>query len=190
MKFLTKYFFQGILVLLPISLTIYISVIIFQKVDLLGKTVFGRWIPEGAMLTGIGFLGTIVFIFLVGYGSSLWLGAHILRWVENLLIRSPIIKGMYGLIRDTVHSIFGEKKFLSQAVLIDLPNLGYKRLGFVTQDPVTIVDGEQEKIVVYMPHSFQISGEMILVPKERVRFLNLPPEVALKIVMSAGIVKT
>lgn len=190
-RFITKHFFQGILVLLPISLTVYISVNVFQAVDHLGRNVLGQWVPdpESNLLTGFGFIATVLFIVLVGYFSSLWIGGHLFRWIETIFIRSPLIKTIYGLIRDTVHSIFGEKKFLSRVVLLDLPNLGYKRLGFVTQEPITFVDGEEEKIVVYMPHSFQVSGEMILISKKSVKFLDIPPEIALKLIMSAGIVK-
>ncbi|OGR82494.1 MAG: hypothetical protein A2902_05630 [Elusimicrobia bacterium RIFCSPLOWO2_01_FULL_64_13] len=190
MRALTRYFFQGVLLLLPITITIYLLVIVFQKVDAIGQVVLAQWVPEGALRTGFGFLGTVGFIILVGTISSHWLGAALFDWVERQFARSPIVRGMYGLIRETVHSVFGKKKILSQAVLVDLPKLGYKRVGFVTQDPVTFTDGEEEKIVVYMPHSFQISGEMIVVPKASVRFLNIPPETAFKMVMSAGIAKT
>ena len=65
-----------------------------------------------------------------------------------------------------------------------------QRLGFVTQESSVLIEGEKEKMIVYLPHSFQVSGEMIVVPKENVKFLSLPPETALKMIMSAGIVKS
>ena len=100
-----------------------------------------------------------------------------------------MIKGLYVTIRDTVNSFLGDKKFFSQSVLVQFPDRGYEKLGFVTQDPPTFVDKGEEKIVVYLPHSFQISGEMVVVPKTNVRYLDLPPETTLKLIMSAGIVK-
>lgn len=190
MKFITKNFFRGVLFLLPITLTVYIGVTVFQKIDLLGRQILGPWIRGERLLTGIGFIVTIGFIVLVGYVSSLWLGASFFNWIERQFIRTPLMRGIYGTIRDTVHSFFGEKKFFSQAVLVDFPKLGYKKIGFVTQGSAAFIEGEQEKMVVYLPHSFQISGEMIVVSKEHVKFLDLPPETALKMIMSAGIAKS
>ena len=100
------------------------------------------------------------------------------------------MKGVYGPLLDAVRSILGEKKVFSQAVLVDLPALGIQRVGFVTQEKPTFFAAGEEKIVVYLPHSFQISGEMIVVSKSQVKFLDLPAEEALKLIMSAGIAKS
>ena len=189
MRFITRNFFKGILFLLPITLTLYICYSVFIKVDHLGQKILGPWITEGTILTGIGFIFTILFVVLVGYVSSFWLASSLFNWIEGQFVRSPLLKGLYGTIRDTVHSFLGDKKFFSQSVLVQFPDRGYEKLGFVTQDPPTFIDQGEEKIVVYLPHSFQISGEMVVVPKTNVRYLDLPPEVALKLIMSAGIVK-
>lgn len=190
MRFFTQNFFKGILVLLPISLTAYISYIIFVKVDGLGRLILGQWITKDSFFLGIGFIFTVLLISLIGYLSSFWITSTLIGWMERQLIRSPIVKGIYGTIRDAVHSMFGEKKVFSQCVLIDLPALGYKRLGFVTQDQPTFFEGGKELIVVYMPHSFQVSGEMIIVPKSMVTPLDIPADVAVKLIMSAGISKS
>src|SRR3989344_3171174 len=189
MKSLTQNFFKGILVLLPITLTAYLAYFLFTRIDRLGRVILSQWIVREDILTGLGFIFTILFIVLVGYISSFWATSAALKWIESQFVRTPLMKGVYGTIRDTVHSLFGEKKFFSQSVLVDFPALGYQRVGFVTQDPPTFFEGGEEKIVVYLPHSFQVSGEMIVIPKSRVKFLDLPPETALKLVMSAGIAK-
>ena len=189
MKFLTRNFFKGILLLLPITLTLYICYSIFLKIDHLGQKILGEWITAGPVLTGIGFLFTILLIVLIGYLSSFWLASSIFSWIEGQFSQSPLIKGLYSTIRETVNSFLGDKKFFSQSVLVRFPDRGYERLGFVTQDPPAFMDKGEEKIVVYLPHSFQISGEMVIVPKANVRYLDLAPEIALKLIMSAGIVK-
>ena len=189
MRFVTRNFFKGILFLLPITLTLYICYSIFSKIDRLGQKILGEWITARPVLTGIGFLFTTLLIVLVGYTSSFWLTSSLFKWVENQFARSPLIKGLYVTIRETVNSFLGDKKFFSQSVLVRFPDRGYEKLGFVTQDPPTFIDRGEEKIVVYLPHSFQISGEMAVVLKTNVRYLDLPPETAFKLIMSAGIVK-
>jgi len=189
MKFLTHNFFKGLVVLLPITLTAYLAYFLFTRIDRLGRAVLSQWIVREDILTGLGFIITMAFIVLVGYVSSYWATSAALKWLESQFVRTPLMKGVYGTIRDTVHSFLGEKKFFSQCVLVDLPALGYKRVGFVTQDPPAFFEGGKEMIVVYLPHSFQVSGEMIVIPKSSVKFLDLPPETALKLIMSAGIAK-
>jgi uncharacterized membrane protein len=188
-KSLTRNFIKGLLVLLPITLTVYIAYFLFIRIDRLGRIILSQWIVREDILIGLGFLFTMIFIILAGYVSSFWATSAVLKWIEGQFVRTPFMKGVYGTIRDTVHSLFGEKKFFSQSVLVDLPALGYKRVGFITQDPPEFFEGGEEMIVVYLPHSFQVSGEMIVIPKSRITFLDLPPEAALKLIMSAGIVK-
>ncbi len=176
--------------LLPITLTGYIAYFLFTSIDRLGRSVLSQWIVREDILTGIGFFSTLAFIALVGYSSSFWLTSGLIDWIESQFGRSPLVKGVYGTIRDAVRSILGEKKVFSKVVLVDLPALGVQRMGFVTQDKPTFFEAGTEKIVVYLPHSFQISGEMVVVPKSQVRFLDIPAEEALKLIMSAGIAKS
>src|SRR3989338_8692988 len=100
MKFLTKNFFRGILVLTPTALTLYILYTIFHTVDRLGDKLFGRWISEGPLLTGIGFFLTLFLIVVTGYVSSVWIGSAFFDWIEKQFIRSPFVKGIYVTIRD------------------------------------------------------------------------------------------
>ena len=94
MKFLSRNFFRGILFLAPISLTVYIAYVIFEKIDVLGRKVLGNWIEKEAMLTGIGFLFTILFIVLVGYLSSIWIADSFFKWVDRQFVRSPLARGI------------------------------------------------------------------------------------------------
>ncbi|OGR78199.1 MAG: hypothetical protein A3I11_01385 [Elusimicrobia bacterium RIFCSPLOWO2_02_FULL_39_32] len=188
-KSLTKYFFRGILFLTPLVLTLYLFYAVFAKIDQLGNKILEPWIGQGNLLTGIGFLLTIFLITCAGYFSSVWIGAAFLHWIEKQFFRSPLIKGIYGSIREILNSFFGKEKFFSRAVLVNFPNLGFKRVGFITQETASFMHNGEEQIVVYLPHSFQISGNMLIVPKTQVEFLDMPPEKALKLIMSAGIVK-
>lgn len=189
MKFLTRHFFRGILFLAPITLTIYIIYTIFEKVDRMGHRVLGAWLGEGTFSRGAGFLLTIAIITAIGYLSSLWLGSVFLGWIEKQFIKSTFLKGIYGTIRETFNVLFGEKKFASRGVLVTFPELGYKKMGFVTQDSLSFLTDCDDRVAVYFPHSFQVSGELLIVPKKNVQFLDLPSTTLFKMILSGGIVK-
>ena len=189
MKFLTRNFFRGVLFLAPISLTVYIFFMVFRVVDRMGFQLLGGWLGKGQFEVGVGFVFSLIFIVGVGYLSSLWFGALFLDWIEKQFLRSPVVKGIYVTIRQVFDSILGEEKIFSKAVIVNFPMMGYKRIGFLTQEkPIFAKKGEDE-VIVYCPHSFQISGEMFVVPRSNVEELKATPEVVLKMIMSGGLVK-
>lgn len=190
MKFITKHFIQGIAVLLPVALTAYLFYVIFVAVDGLGTRILSVWISKRYIITGIGFFLTVFLVTCAGYASSIWIGSPVFRWIENQFRSSSITRVIYGAIRDTTSAIMGRDKILSKVVLVNFPNLGFKRIGFVTQESSDFADDGDESTLVYFPHSFQISGNILIVPKSNVKFLDISTEKALKTIMSAGIVKS
>jgi uncharacterized membrane protein len=148
----------------------------------------GLWVPERAV-SGIGFLATLAIVFMAGYASSKWLGQSIYAWIQNTLLRSKLTRSIYGTIHHTLSAIFGDKKVFNQVAIIDFPQLGYKRIGFVTQETLGIPDLDKKgMVVVYCPHSFQVSGNMFIVPAKNIQLIDMPAETALKLIMSAGMV--
>jgi uncharacterized membrane protein len=189
MKFITRNFFQGVLVLGPLLLTAYIFKIFFVFFDKMGRDFLGLWVSREAVFTGVGFVLTVSVLSLAGYLSSMWVGSAFFDWLERQFASSAVTRGLYGAIRETLNAVMGHNKIFQQPVLVDFPDMGHQRVGFVTQEmPVFLQDGK-EMVVVYVPHSFQISGNMFIVPKKTVKILNIPPELALKMIMSGGIVQ-
>lgn len=189
MKFFTRNFFKGFLFLAPIILTGYVFYIVFVTVDSLGNRILGVWIGSGKILTGIGFLFTTLLFTLTGYFSSVWFGVHFFNWIERNLLTNPATRGIYGAIRDTFRAIFGSKTIFSKVVLVHFPEMETKMVGFVTQDSPSFISESEEHIAVYIPVSFQIGGYMMIVKKKNTQLLDIAPEAALKMIMSAGIVQ-
>lgn len=194
MSFITRNFFRGVLVLAPFILTAYIFYLVFTTIDQLGRRFIRIWMeglldtPGELGITGAGFVLTFILLVLVGYLSSMWIGSPFLQWLERQFLTSKITRGIYGAIRGTLGAIFGEQKIFSKVVLVNFPNLEYQRIGFVTQDSPSFIQNGEELTVVYFPHSFQVSGNMVVVPKRNVQNLEISTETALKMIMSAGIV--
>ena len=105
-----------------------------------------------------------------------------------MLEKTPFVKTIYSVIKDTIHSLFGEKRSFSKVVLIEYPELNLKSVGFVTTEDVSSLSDElRDHVAVYIPQTFQIAGFTFLVPKDKVKVLDVKPEDAMKFLLSGGV---
>ena len=184
MKRLLSYFLQGILTFLPVALTLYIVVVIFRITDgIIGK----HFIRLGINVPGLGILTTLILITLVGVLSSWFLSRRIFEYIDRLFGRTPLIKLVYNIIKDTVNALLGDKNYLGKVVMISLPgDETIKILGFLTAEEVESF-GLKDYVAVYVLQSMQWAGFTLLVPKEKVQILDVKADQALQFVVSAGI---
>ncbi|BAU26687.1 putative membrane protein [Aneurinibacillus soli] len=184
MKRLIRWFLNGLLVLTPIGATAYIFFSLFTFVDSLGKKVLVYLhLPH---VTGLGLILTLSLIALTGFTSQLWLSRKLLEWTERIIARFPGLKTVYSMIKDTVHSLIGDKRSFSQVVLLTHED-GGKRIGFLTSEDVTAFELDSSHVAVYVPHALQVSGELRLYPRELVTFIDIPVEEAMRFCLTAGV---
>ncbi|CEH31296.1 hypothetical protein AM501_10450 [Aneurinibacillus migulanus] len=184
MKRLVTLFLNGLLVVAPIGITIYILIYIFRLVDSLGKKLLVSMnLPT---ITGLGIVVTIGLLIFIGFVSQLWLSRKLLMWTERLITRFPGLKTVYSMVKDTIHSLIGEKRAFSQVVLVTHED-GGKRIGFLTTEDVTAFQLDKDYIAVYMPHALQVSGELRLYARENVTFIDTPVEEAMRFCLTAGV---
>jgi len=175
----------------PIALTIWILIKLFQFADgIIGnqlKNLFGKYIP-GEYIPGLGLVIMVILVTGFGFLASAWVSRAAMQWIENLMKKIPLVKGIYCTVKDTIHSLLGDKKSFSQVVLVKIPGSSMKIVGFVTvQEVINFREIGGEHLAVYIPQSFQVAGFTVLVPKEDVIFVDLPADEALKFVVSAGV---
>jgi uncharacterized membrane protein len=186
MKTLLKYFINGLITILPIVLAVYIIYKIFGFLD----SILGNLLKDALeedYIPGIGLVTTILLITLLGWMSTQYISGRIFRLVDHILEKTPIVKTIYSIIKDTIQSLLGEKKAFSTVVLIEFPEVNLKSIGFVTTDQVTQLGKELEgHVAVYIPQTFQLAGITFLVPKNRLTVLDVKPEDAMKFILSAG----
>ena len=184
MKKFVTYFFKGILILVPIVLTIYIVVIVFQLTD----SILGRYfVALGIKIPGLGLLTTIVLIILVGFLGTQVASGRIFNYIDGLFGKLPLIKIIYNTIKDIMNALLGRKSSFAKVVMIDLPGGNdIKILGFITKEDLEIF-GLQDHIAVYILQSMQWAGFTLLVPRSQVQELDVKPDEALKFIVSAGI---
>ena len=135
---------------------------------------------------GIGILIVIAFVTLSGALMSLLLVKPAFSFLENYVYKIPFINIIYSSSKDVVSAIVGEKKRFEHPVLVKLSgDNGPFRIGFITRDEFN-VKGMEELVAVYFPHSYNISGNVIFVTKDKILSLNITGAEAMKFIVSAG----
>ncbi len=194
MKKLSRWFINGLLAVLPISITVYLT----WWIASLAENVFGvplrSWMGVRADQTGYYFFGLglvfmIVVLILVGLFLEFYLGRLLMSWSERLLSRIPGVKQVYSSIKEIFDFFNPDKKAMQNnyMVIVDLFD-PIKVLGYVTRDTMeTFRNGQlggKDEVVVILPFCYQMGGNTIIVPRSRVRPLDMSFEEGLKIAIS------
>jgi uncharacterized membrane protein len=186
MKSIIKSFINGILTIVPIILVIYVIYKTFLFLDgILGDTL--RPYLREDYIPGIGLLTTIVLITLLGWLSTKYLTGKIIKLIDRLLEKIPVVKTIYSVIKDTIQSFLGEKKSFSKVALVIIPGTDMRSLGFITSEGLEeFYSPLRDYVAVYIPQTFQVAGFTFLIPKEQVEVIDVKPEDAMKFILSGG----
>ena len=177
MKKLTRYFFEGLIVILPAAATIYFLYLIFIKIDGL----FSFRIP------GLGFLITIALVLTVGFIASNILTGKLVGLFHNLFSRLPLIKIIYNSIKDLIEAFVGDKKRFNKPVLVKASgDSNMELLGFVTEENLSML-GEKNKVAVYIPQAYNFAGNLIIVPSSQVKLINAGAEEIMTFIVTGGL---
>lgn len=174
-----QYFLQGLLILAPVTITVYAIYIIFDKIDSILMPVIN--------IRGIGFVAIIGFIVLTGYLSSFFVMSRILSLIDRLLEKTPGIKLFYSFIKDFFEAFAGNKKKFTRGVLANIENNDAWRVGFITQDDMTgfSLPGY---VAVYIPMAYSVAGQVYIIPKSRVKEItNIGSAQTMKFAVSGGV---
>lgn len=191
-------FLAGLLVLLPVGLTLYVLWLLYRLIySFFGpETAFARFLKHaiGHYIPGIEFLITGLVVVAVGALSRMWFGRKIYQLLERLILTVPGVRKLYWGMRQLAHAVLrrnSQRNKLRRVVLFEYPREGMYVLGFVTNDDV----GEINRVVgkeclsVYAPTAPNpLSGWVFFVPKERLIELDLPVDEGLSMILSGGIV--
>jgi uncharacterized membrane protein len=194
---LLQLFLQGLIVLAPIGITIWVVFGLFNWVDSFLPNLINSFAPDllqkdasGNLrrLPGLGFLVVVTLVLLVGWLSSLFVVGRLVAVFDTVLERTPGIKFIYSSVKDFLEAFAGNKKKFDHPVLVNVDGTDVWRIGFITQESSKHL-GLENHITVYVPHSYAISGITYIVPQEKVRPLppNIHPADAMKFTVSGGV---
>ena len=193
---LLKYFVQGIIILAPIIITAWAVISLFNYIDNILPNfihsifpVFYKPDAEGNIhkIPGVGFVVIVVIIVLTGWISSSFIVGKVVEFFDHVLERTPVIKFIYTAVKDFLEAFAGEKRKFDKPVLVSVDASDVWRMGFMTQDNGTRF-GLKNHVVVYVPHSYAVSGVVYIVPEEKVKFLTAVSSTeAMKFALSGGV---
>ena len=176
MRTLTRSFAQGLLVLAPVAITVWIVWVSVTTLD--------RWLDT--RIPGLGILIAAAGITLIGYLTGNVVGNKLLSWLEAGLQRVPLVRILYNSLRDLFGAFVGQKRKFDKPVAVEMNQHGLKVLGFLTSERF---DDPQlaDHVSVYLPESYNFAGNLIVVPKERVHPLDADGAEFMAFIMSGGV---
>jgi uncharacterized membrane protein len=177
MKRISQYFFQGLLFLVPLVVTLYVIYWVFSKID----RILSLPVP------GLGFIVTIVFVTLIGFAASNFLTKNIVGLIDKVFARLPLVKMIYTAIKDLINAFVGDKKSFNRPVQVVIDRESNLRvIGFATRDSLDSI-GIQDSMAVYLPQSYNFAGNLIIVDREQVIPMTADPGEVMKLIVSGGV---
>jgi uncharacterized membrane protein len=190
------YFLAGVLVVAPISITFYIAWLILDFVDSRVTPLIpahynpNTYLPFG--IPGLGLIILLVVITLIGAMTAGYVGRVFVRLSEKLLVRMPVISGIYSAVKQLVEAVFAKKSHaFREVVLVEWPHRGSWTLGFVTSTTAGEIQAhlQDDVVSVMVPTTPNpTGGYLVFMPRARVIPLEMSVEVAMKMILSSGIV--
>jgi len=183
MKKLIDYFLKGLVIFVPMALTVFLLIWAFTSLD----EVFRDFLPIS--FPGMGILLTVLLIFVIGFVASNFLGKRLIALVEKIFTGLPLVKLLYSAVKDMIEAFAGEKKSFDKPVIATfVPGGTAKVVGFVTQESLENF-GLSDYVAVYIPQSYNFAGNVLLFPKESVKPLNIESSQAMAFIVSGGVSK-
>lgn len=183
---------QGLMAMLPAVLTIYILYWLGSTAETFLGGIIQFVLPSGWYWPGMGLIAGLGVTFGVGLMLRGWLMRRTLAWGEALLNRIPLVKTVYGSVKDLTGFFSGEKdRQFGQVVTVELQNgdMPLRLIGFVTRTDFAGLPsglGGDDMVAVYLPMSYQIGGYTLIVPRSAVRPLAMSKQQAMRFTLTAG----
>lgn len=175
---ISGYFFKGLLLIVPIGITIYVIVAALMFLDNLLPFNF----PGASIL--IILIGTT----LLGFLGTILIQTPLQRLFNKSLEKVPLIKFIYTSVRDMLSAFVGKEKRFNQPVMVRMQTeQGIFKLGFITQKDLKSLGIASGKSGVYFPHSYNFSGNLFVVDNELITVLDTPPHEVMKFIVSGGV---
>jgi len=190
-----RYLIAGLLVWAPLGITIWVLHFLVTTLD---QTLL--LFPEGARpdkllgyhIPGFGVLLSFGLLLLTGVVAANFFGARLIRFWESALGRIPVVKSIYSSVKQVSDTLLSDSgNAFRKALLVEFPHEGSWTIAFLTGTPAPAVAAHlaEEHLSVYVPTTPNpTSGYFIIVPRSRVRELDMTVDEALKYVISMGVV--
>lgn len=176
----TRYFLKGLVLIVPLGITFYVVYKVFMFLDgLIPYEVPGVSIL--IIIAGTTFLGIIGTVLIQTPLKSLF---------NKTIDRVPLIKVIYTSVRDMLAAFVGNEKRFNKPVMVKVGrDADLYKLGFVTQKDLTYLGIKEGKSAVYLPHSYNFSGNLFIVDNDLITPIDAPSDEIMKFIVSGGITR-
>lgn len=196
MSTLRRWFLSGLLVLLPLGVTLWVLSLALSLLDGSIGWLPKHWQPEawlGFRVPGMGVVLMLVVVLVVGAIASNYVGFRLVRWWDGVLGRIPVVRSIYSGVKQVSDTLFSDKGHaFREVVLLQFPRQGIWTIAFVTGHPGGAVEkylDSQLYLNVFVPTAPNpTSGYFIIVPRSDVIELDMSVDDALKVVVSMGVI--
>ncbi len=181
-----SYFFQGLLFVAPISITIWALMLTFNYID--GLLIHQLDELLGRNIPGLGLVVLVVLVTLVGMLGTTIIFKPLWNYFDRLLSGAPLIKIIYTSVKDLVSAFVGQKKRFNEPVLVKVgKGADLEKIGFITNKDLSFLGISDKKLAVYLPHSYAWSGNLFIVPAENIKPIDASTTEVMKFIISAGV---
>jgi len=191
MKKIGTLFLQGLMAILPIALTLYLIYWLATSAEsVLGKAI-RLVIGEDYYYPGLGVLAGFLITLGIGVLLKIWVFRKVFSLGEALLQEIPGIKSLYGSIRDLVGFFDASKQQgFDKTVMVTVGDDDTRLMGLVTREDFADLPegiGDEQTVAVYLPMSYQLGGFTVMVPRAKVRSVDMKVDQAMQFVLTAGV---
>ena len=182
-------FIAGVVVLIPIGITLYLTVFI---INISSKLIPNEINPNHYLpynIPGLEILIAVFLITIIGWISLSFIGKRLFNFFEAILNKIPIIRTIYSAVEQLIETFTSSKSDKKTVVLVEYPRKGVYAVGFATKENTGEIKKKagKELLNVFVPTTPNpTSGFLLMFPKEEVIFLDLTFEEASKFIVSAG----
>jgi uncharacterized membrane protein len=184
-----NYFIKGLIVVVPIGITLYLMYWAVYKLDsALNLSGFFLTDSKGKpiYIPGLGILNVLLVIIIVGILLTNVVTDPIKRWINRWIDRLPIFKFFYSSIKDLTEAFVGEEKKFSEPVLVEVNEFGLKKVGFLVQKDLTKLNLPGD-VAVYFPFSYSFAGQVVIISAAKVKPIDKGAGEMMKFVISGGV---
>jgi uncharacterized membrane protein len=186
MKRILHYFLRGLLVFVPAGLTVLVLAWVVTNLDRLFRNLLRiPGIPGLGVCLGLA--ATLGLITVIGFLASNFIGRKLVRLVDKIFTKVPLVKILYSSIKDLVAALVGEPKKFDKPVLVGLgPGCDAQVMGFITRESLENF-GLKDHVAVYFPQSYNFAGNVLIFPKKAVKALDITSSEAMTFIVSGGV---
>lgn len=187
MKTILNYFFRGMLIILPLFVTGFVvyATLIWMN-DLFNNLLFSWFEYE---VPGLGIVTGFLLITVFGFIMTQTFTRPVVYLFEKLITKTPLVNIVYSSLKDLTEAFVGDKKKFKKPVYVEFSEpAGMKRFGFITEESLKHF-GLNDEVAVYCPHSYNFSGNLYIVPKDKVTPIKTDSTDFMRFVVSGGVTK-